>query len=303
MKKMILLMAVALGIGFTGCKNEEEITPGSSFPNMFAPDPNDTSLEGKLKSDFFDNTGVYLIFSDRLGTYTDSFGNEREETVDFSWSLNTSSGAVYAYDFLEDDEKAEAAELLEKYFLPYINVEGGVMRPFSVLPLKDVTEKGSYSDKKVSYVSSIRCLGVDVTNWLGADEATAREEVKNTIYDILKSKISIYDDEISDFIAVSEEAYDAYYVYNYYEEWLDEQNVELIYEAGFLHYYPDSWGDIEYDCFPNEKNDIMKFLEAVVFDDETGFKEKWADYPLILGKYDLMKDALIKYGVNINSAN
>ena len=74
----------------------------------------------------------------------------------------------------------------------------------------------------------------------------------------------------------------------------------LVYDAGFLTYYPDFYGDHDYDSFPYESTDFRLFKDAIFNEDEAEFREKWSEYPKIIEKYEILKRAIENLGLNLN---
>ena len=113
--------------------------------------------------------------------------------------------------------------------------------------------------------------------------------------------MKIYSSEVEDFFDI---CYDLYYSYPAAEfpDWVDDQDITLVYEAGFLTYYPDTWDyDPEYDAFPTETSDLRLFKDAIFNEDEAEFREKWADYPIIILKYEILKNILTNLGIDFNA--
>ena len=287
----------------SGCSDEETLTPGPTFPNYFEVDASDNSPEAQLRRDFYDRTGIYLIFNEVLATYTDVDGIEKVEKVDFDWNLTSDFEQFYRFTYLEDYEKeARVASMVEKYLLPYINIKGGTFRPFSILITESI-EVDSYNDndwRSKNYLSCWRCFAVNGNDWLDLSDDEAKAFGRSLIRKIVDDNIPSYSPELDDFYAISGEYYDSYPA-EAFPGWMDYQDVTLIYEAGFLTYYPDSYGDPDYDNFPYESTDFRLFKDAIFDEDEAEFREKWADYPKIIEKYEILKQIIENLGLNLNA--
>lgn len=287
----------------SGCSDEETLTPGPNFPNYFEVDATDNSPEAQLRRDFYDRTGIYLIFNEVLATYTDVDGIEKVEKVDFDWNLTSDFEQFYRFTYLEDYEKeARVASMVEKYLLPYINIKGGTFRPFSILITESI-EVDSYNSnnwKSKNYLSCWRCFAVNGNDWLDLSDDEAKTFGRSLIRKIVDDNLSSYSPELDDFYAISGEYYDSYPA-EAFPGWMDYQDVTLVYEAGFLTYYPDSYGDPDYDNFPYESTDFRLFKDAIFNEDEAEFREKWADYPKIIEKYEILKQIIENLGLNLNA--
>lgn len=307
MKVLNILFLGGIAVGsalLCSCSDDDEtLTPGMSIPNFFEVPENDNSEEAQIKRSFYNNTGIYLLFNDTLATYTDSHGTERIETVDFGWSLTASTTQTVRFEYFDDDSrKKEIADKIERFFVPYLDVEGSAMRPYSILLFKNIESYNSYSYrwKAIDYLSCIRCFGVNASSWVDIDDAVAKTTGKYLLRKLVDEKINSSDPLLDEFYAISNEYYDSS-PYEAFPDWEYEQDITLVYKIGFLTYYPDSWGDIEWDSFPYDSTDFRLFKDAIFNESETDFREKWADYPLIIQKYELLKKVIESLGINLNA--
>ncbi len=284
-----------------GCGDgTESLSPSAPEPNYFEVDASDNSQEAQLRRSFRDDTGIYLIFSDLLATYTDEYGVQREERVDFNWGMTTSSSDNDpTFDVLEDSEKSNVTELIKRYFIPYINVEGGSMKPYSVLLVKNLEKRissGRYMP--ADYVSCWRCFGINATDWIGADDDEAKSLGYSLLQSLIQDRLNYTSSELIPFFEISEEYYELEYISKAAPEWIDNQDMEIIYNLGFLDYYPDWMDDPAYDEFQNESNDFKSFLSGL-FDPD--FEETWKDYPQIMLKYNTLKKCIEDIGIDFNA--
>lgn len=306
LNKLFFAILSLSSISLCSCSDSEEpLTPSPADPNYFAVDDADTSEEGKLRRDFYNNTGIYLLFNDTIHQGYDSYGVYQVETVDFNWESLTGNGSyTYRITYIDEIEtKKSLVDMLGKYFIPYINVDGGQFKPYSLLLSTKMELYNSYSRKwsSTATMSTWRCFAIACENWFGLDETEARIQGKDLLNTLISTKLTDTTPALADFFAVSGE--DIYYSApaDEFPDWEDEQDIELIYEAGFLKYYPDSWGDPYWDMFPTTKNDLLHFQEAVLYEDPAEFKEKWADYPKIIQKFDILREVIENLGVNLNA--
>lgn len=301
MNKIFSILSVAALLFSGGCGDgTESLSPSAPEPNYFEVDASDNSQEAQLRRSFRDDTGIYLIFSDLLATYTDEYGVQREERVDFNWGMTTSSSDNDpTFDVLEDSEKSNVTELIKRYFIPYINVEGGSMKPYSVLLVKNLEKRissGRYMP--ADYVSCWRCFGINATDWIGADDDEAKSLGYSLLQSLIQDRLNYTSSELIPFFEISEEYYELEYISKAAPEWIDNQDMEIIYNLGFLDYYPDWMDDPTYDEFQNESNDFKSFLSGL-FDPD--FEETWKDYPQIMLKYNTLKKCIEDIGIDFNA--
>ena len=294
-----LILAVISSFALCGCSDDDEkLTPSAGYPNFFLPADTDNSQEAVLRRDFYKNTGIYLVFNDTLATYTDDYGIEKTETLDVGWSITSYLPTYPEWDYIETFAEREAAiKSLDKYFIPYLTVEGSPLRPFCLFPVRNLLSPDKWGNlKPSSYFSGLRCLMIDVSDWLEADESEMPALARSLLKDVISAKVTETSEEVMPFLAVGGNLYDST-PYKEFADWMDFQDITLIYEAGFLRYFPDSWGDPDWDQFPNRGNDIKDYLNAVFNENESEFREKWAEYPKIIEKYEIMKQCIEAFGI------
>lgn len=302
--KLILSVAAIASVTFSACSDgDEHLTPSPAMSNYFQPAADDNSREARIRRDFHDATGIYLLFNDTLAIYTDEFGMEKIETVDFNWVLNDHNSIEFSFDYITDDaEKEIAADYLKKYFYPYINVEGGTMKPYSFMLMKNLLKENNRGRiVPASYINNNRCFGVNASTWLEADDNEAKAFGRQLLRELIGTKVRYTDEALADFISIGETCYDEYYIYRVFPDWEFEQDIELIYEAGFLKYSADSWGDPTYDSFMSEPEDLASYLDALILENEADFYDKWSDYPKIIQKYEILKRVIEQLGINLNA--
>ena len=206
---------------------------------------------------------------------------------------------ILLFDVLEDSEKSNVTELIKRYFIPYINVEGGSMKPYSVLLVKNLEKRissGRYMP--ADYVSCWRCFGINATDWIGADDDEAKSLGYSLLQSLIQDRLNYTSSELIPFFEISEEYYELEYISKAAPEWIDNQDMEIIYNLGFLDYYPDWMDDPAYDEFQNESNDFKSFLSGL-FDPD--FEETWKDYPQIMLKYNTLKKCIEDIGIDFNA--
>ncbi|MCM1331324.1 MAG: hypothetical protein NC248_01805 [Bacteroides sp.] len=300
-------MALLLLFGittFSSCSDEEKLTPGENFNVGFIIDPADKSPEATIRRNFYENTGIFLLFNDTVRVYTDEYGVNRIETIDFGWNITVDGETEYSYDLLTTiEEKQKMTEIINRYFIPYINVENGQFKPFSVLLCSNLIMPDRYGDPApASFINSWRCFGINIDTWAETeDDVDAKSAGLSLLQSLVETKLNEYSPELSEFFAVCDTEYEAGYISKVYPEWMDEQDIEIVYESGFLKYYPDYYDEPDYDEFPSERSDLKSFMDALFSGDETGFREKWNEYPKIIQKYELLKTAIENLGVNFNA--
>ncbi|MDE6810530.1 MAG: hypothetical protein K2J42_10660 [Muribaculaceae bacterium] len=299
MKKISYILASILLAGsasfVTSCASEDPITEKSdaTFDNPFGVPDDATGPEADIRRAFYKETNVFLVFHDLLRTYTDRFGNPQTETVDIAYELNGSKGYDYEYDEINDPEAQQvAADIIKKYYLPHI---GGQLRPFSILAVDQITQVNSYGTrKKLNAINNFRTLALSMSCFDGVeDEAEIQSIVTDVLKEFIKSKVSYSDHAFEAFMAIN----NAHYyedIINFIPDWDVNQDITKVYALGLLNYYED--GEHEYDYFRSASSDFESYLNLLFNYSEDEIRELYGDYPVIMKKYEMMRNAIEAIG-------
>ncbi|MDE6073702.1 MAG: hypothetical protein K2F80_03800, partial [Muribaculaceae bacterium] len=213
------------------------------------------------------------------------------EMIDLQWGF-TSQSSPYNYDILEPEQQANAVAALEKYIIPHIYGEGSSL--FSVYPVADYYN--SYGRTQYIY-NNVRCTLINMKQLLGAeneaDMISGSKAILKKIAEAMLDNLS-YDD-LETFYDFSEE-YHSEYIVDFIPEWVDNQDVTYMYEYGFISYDEDWYGEVEYDSFPYYSSDFTDFMNLTIDHSEEYIRETYGDYPLIIAKYEIMRNLLTKAG-------
>lgn len=300
----LIAIATIMSASLAACSDDaEELTPSEvTYHNLFAPDPADKSKSAELRRRFYDDTGIYILFSEKLGKYTNSAGIEKEEYVDFNFNLTTSNGLNYKIEELPEEDIEKNLRMIEKYFVPYINIDGGKLRPYSMLLALNLQTISYGKIKNPAYLSTERCFAINMNSWQDVDEDESKTMGKALLRSLIDDKVTQDSPELDPFFAVCAECYDAYYISEIEPDWVYDQDPEIVYNLGFTTYYEDFWGDgVEYDEFPNKKSDLKLFKNEIFDKTEEQFLADWGNYPKIVEKYHILKECIEKMGVDFNA--
>ena len=298
MRHITTLYSVAAAFLFAfisvACGEDEEVlTPNETFVDKFDIPASASGPEADLKREFYARNGSYLIFNDTLSAVRDASGNLKVETVDFEWSLTSSGDDTDEWEFFETiEEQRAAAEIVKKHILPYI--KDGAMRPYSVLPFKSIVTS---SGKIVYYKDNWRCFGVNLAEIMpAADDAERKALVLDMFKRIYKGKYSSSSEEADPFHEVCAE-YSDEYICDYFPEWEDERDMEIIYSLGYISYKTNKKPYNE--KFLTKSNDYTDFVN-LVFDNTTEeVYAKYGRYEKIILKYEMIKALVEKVGIKI----
>lgn len=283
------------------CSDDEEILePSAAYvDNKFMVPDDVTGPEADLRREFYSSTGVYLMFDDLLSREykgVDEFGQDvwQEERIDFNYDLTSYSTDPPRFEFIDSqEEKESAASLVKTQILS--RIEGGKLAPFSVLLVKNMqtyqTKKYPYGYADAYTTSCWRCLAIAVDELAVAEGAERDAIIVKILKDIVSAKLFVGSAETKDFYVLSME-YSGMYLDEVFDDWDDNSDITRVYEIGFLSYTQGWWSDY----LPYTDEDFDAYLDAVLEMSEEEFMEKYGDYPLIVTKYNVVKDGLTLLG-------
>lgn len=294
-----LLMAA---IQFTACSEEEALTPSGSNDDFFSVPADATDPESVLRRNFYEETGIHLLFSELLRSTVvgvDDDGNDivRNETIDFRWSLTSyNDGLEYEGGYITDyDEQKKVVDLFNSEILPHI--KGSSLSPYSVLLFSSLEgRESSWKPMADLYTLSCwRCLGINTGGWIEATSQDERDVYTASICkDIVSMRFSAYSDVAKPWMDISEELERAYIVDVIGDDW--DRDITKIYELGYME-YDDDWNDRLYrDRLPYSDDDFEAYFDAIFDRDETDFEAEFGQYPKIMEKYRLMKSLIESTG-------
>lgn len=307
----LLLLGTLLWGGLASCSSEEDTTPSFQDVNGFAPSDDDTSVEATLKRGFFDKTGVYLLFNDTLSVtqkgvdyYGQPIYDVQTVNVDFSSFNGNVDVYRYTYDYIKDDvEKQKAADLLNEQVLSCL----GTMQPYSVLLVNGISqwEKNKYGEWVLTEVDSYyntnphptyrlgtRCYVFSVENGQAFSDPTFFISV---LQEIVKDRISSKGKSFLDDFKALVNNYD-----DLTAQWDDKQdlgfelgkNDDLARSLGFLR----DWNRY---YFPSSKTDLNDYISAVFSYSVAEFEEAFANYPICIARFKLMREKIQGMGVKL----
>lgn len=291
MSGLLLLGATSM---LTSCGQEDPI-PGSNdyeFDNPFAVPTGATGEEAEIRRQFFNETGVYIVFHDLLRTYTDRFGNQQTETVAINYEINGSKGTSYDYDEMNDAaSQKRAAEVIKKHILPRIS--GGKLRPFSILAVNSIYE-GSDRDE-VTSVNNYRTLALAMSMFESlTDENEIKAAASSILKEFIKTKADYSSPEFADFKAISDDLY-LEDIVDVTDDWDADRDITVVYKLGFLTYQKSS--RYSWDYLVSAKNDFRDYIDMIFEYSDAEIRAMYGQYPVIIRKYETFKNILEELGL------
>lgn len=298
MKKTLYYYLICLSFTLAcSCSQEDSLKPSGVKEDYFTIPADATDPISILRREFHDRNGIHLLFNDTLrheqrGTFTDGTPFWFTETIDLAYNITNTSTNCF-FDYLHDQTEMETGiHFVESYILPHL---GQGLRPYSIfLPAQIYADDGYGNIEESDFVNNIRCLAISIGSIISQPEENQKTIAQDMFYTLINDRIkSMNDQGLEAFYAHC----DAYYRMAWEDCILPESmNLENLtqedyYMLGFLE-EPDNY----WMSFPYKDNDLEDFLEAIIYTEESVFKEMYAGYPVLIAKYDTLKQIVINLG-------
>lgn len=276
----------------TSCEKEDSLVPNETTKNYFIISPDATDAISVLRREFHERNEVHLLFNDtlcheQLGTNPDGIPIWHTEMLDLSYSL-TSGGDELYFDYLTNQsEMKESIHFIETYMIPRL---ASPLRPYSILLVNQLSENYYGTIRPIDYYLGYRCLAIAVGNIAEMNEQEKRNFFSPIFGEIIQKKISIVPATVMEkFYTFSKEFYGkTYAAAGVPEDENYEFDYDKVYSRGFLEAY--------YNLFISADYDLNDYIEALFNTSEEDFKNTYADYPIIIEKYDVLKQIISDLG-------
>lgn len=302
MKNISIIFYMGLFLlSFSSCSKEDSLEPTGAEKNYFAPDENATDEESVLRRDFYQKNNCYLLFNDtlrheELGANTDGVMQYFTETLDIAYVMSSSTQYAYQYDYITSiDDKRNAVSFVENYLLNHLSVK---LKPFSWLLVNHITgysvSEGvyTYQNEPLSVVGE-RATAVALEDISDMEEEDKIDLANSILTSLISNKITTQPASVLN--SFTKYCSSLYGGYSPTSPSTEEENMTLMNEAGFVtaHYW-----DIYliYGTYPSQAEDLSSFAKLVMTQSESEVNETYADYPIILEKYRVMKAIITNLG-------
>ena len=164
MNKIYYFLFLSLLLG--ACTKEDALEPTGANDDYFTVPATATDPESVMRREFYEETGVHLLFNDTLrheqrGTFED--GNPRwyTETVDLGYSMTSFDDAPALTYLQTKQEKEKAVEFVSKYILPHL---GQAVRPYSFLMVNTIygRDPDTYRKGILKYYIGMRTMALSM---------------------------------------------------------------------------------------------------------------------------------------------
>ena len=296
MKRLFYIALAFLPLALGSCK-EDEVTPDlKEVTTPFLPAVSDNSEEAQLRREFYAAHSSFLLFNDTLQHYEtgkDINGEQHyfTETLDLTYDIgmSTYSNNKYSYTLLTDTErKREAVQYVEDYLLTHIT---GKLMPYSWLLVDKISREFLGAVSSPYAVTGQRAVVVAcnlLPRLTDAQKVQYTRQVMNTIIAKLASDNA---EAFAEFFAVSASYYDG----SFTDPKTTAANTAILNEAGFI-CRGQSFGSDVNGLYPSQELDLNAYARQVAATTPEAFEKKYADYPLVLKKFEIMRRILLDLG-------
>ena len=211
------------------------------------------------------------------------------ETLDILYSVGSDNTYEnnHVYEYLSSyEEKEMAVNFLRAYLLPHF---GKQLRPFSWL-LVNTIKYPLYEDvyEYPAVLSGERCIAVSVGKLAEMAEEEKLAFAQSLQVDVLSGALASKR-EMDDFYAFGEPLYDQF---DFSYMWTPD----YAYICGFLNRKINASTGMAMSAHPDKTADVNDFLLLVFNNTEEEVLSQFSGYPIVLKKYEIIKDLVVKLG-------
>lgn len=294
MKRTYYFISLCILTLIFSCSKEDALTPTDTQYDYFTVSPDATDAESVLRRKFYEDHNIHLLFNDTLrhelqGTYADGTPYYFTELLDLPYNITSTLNDVQFTYIKNYEQKESSVKFVEKYILTHL---GTSLRPYSIFLVDELNEEDYGYWDPIDFYIGRRCLALATCDIPETDEDEISEYALNILYNFIESQISYRDAEFTEFLSFGSEYYGEDFIdhNDVFKNGYEKPQHDDLYALGFI-----SWnGRNKY--FPYENNDLSAYLRALFYDDEEEFKAQYADYPVIIQKYNILKEVVKQKG-------
>ncbi len=297
MKKFYYIFSIVVSMMAVSC-SEDGVTPHlKDTTQAFLPAADDNSEEAQMRRDFYQTYGSFLLFNDtlqheELGKDVNGDMHYFTEVLDLNYQvgMSTESNEKFRFTLLTDmEQKRSAVQYIKDYLLTHLT---GKLKPYSWL-LVDKIQRDFSGTVSSPYAATGQRAVVVACNLLpqmtDAQKVQYTAQVMNTIIAKLANDNATAFEE---FLQVSK----AYYDGEFTAPATNAENTALLNQVGFICRGTDDFKQEANGRYPNQEQDIKAYARLVVASTTEATTTKYADYPLVLEKCDIMRKTLKSLG-------
>ena len=295
MKQFFTILSVSICL--LSCSEDAVEANFKDVTNTFIPAATDYSEEAEIRRTFYAEHGSYILFNDTLQHIAlgrDANGNMQyfTELLDITYEVgaSTTSNNKYSFTLIPTiEKKKQAVEYLESYILPHIS---GKLSPFSWFIADKITREyiGKLSTPYAVTGQRAIIVATSILPQLSdAQKVQYTRQIMNTIIGKLASDNA---DAFGEFAAISS----AYYNGTFTEPSTNAENSVYLAKAGFICRGLDELKTEQNGRYPSLDLDIQAYARLIAVNTKEDVMAKYADYPLVLKKYEIAYRILTSLG-------
>ena len=297
MRKFYHTLLICVSVMVISC-SEDGVTPQlKDTTQAFLPAADDNSEEAQMRREFYQGYGSFLLFNDTLqhealGKDVNGDMHYFTEVLDLNYQVGMSTESNEKFNFIvmtDLDQKRIAVQYIKDYLLVHLT---GKLKPYSWL-LVDKIQRDFLGSISYPYAATGQRSVAVACNLLprltDAQKAQYTTQVMNTI---IAKLVTDNASAFEDFLHVSI----AYYDGEFTAPSTNAENTALLNQVGFISRGTDEFKQESNGLYPNQEQDIKAYARLVVANSAETLQSKYADYPLVLEKIDLMRETLKSLG-------
>lgn len=297
MKKILYLIAVVAMTSFLlSCGSEEFMDVDIHDPNVFfEPKPDAQDEESQIRRNFKNQYGAYLLFNDTLQKEFLGFDINGDsvfkiECVSLDYTIGQTAYASdnYTYLYLKTlDEKKEAVAFLEQNILNHITDQ---LMPYSWMLCQQI----NYDDGKQHPYAAAgqRCVVVATGLLSRLKTETQRSQYVSRILLSILGTLTTNKTEVAfqDFIEISK---------GYYGLTISGSSDSVLRDYARQYGFLEKITSLLNTRTPTVEEDLGMFCTYLLTYDDTYVETTFKDYPLVLKKWAVFKEAIFKLGFRL----
>lgn len=289
------LCLAALSLTAMSCGNDDkdELVIGFKDPSAaFRPEADDTTRTAQLRRDFYNETGIYLLFTDTL--QHEFVGNDINgdpqyftEKIDITYNVGQTHSATDKYDYVYLTSYADQVtitEFVRNYLLNHIT---GQLRPYSMFFCRLITGVNNRGDVvRPVALSNQRCVAV-ASSYITLRQRTEQQKKDYALQIINAVVAQLAQNNVNEFSPFFNYS-SRYYGVSYSQLGIEGTKEELK-TYGFV-------GTPGFSNCPSQESDLNVYSSMAVRYSVEEIEQEYADYPIVINKFKAIRQILIDLG-------
>lgn len=312
MKHYLYSFMMIAALALVSCGSEDAVIASDETDQWLHP-YGATAADQALQIKFYNQNGIYLLFNDTLrkqqvSTNPDGTPFYDMETVDLTYymtGLSTSDNQIFSYDYLTTDiDKQKATAFVQDKVLPRLS---GDLLPFSLLVVNKIN---LWSRQYASYPLTLstpvvhagyRCTAISVEGVADMDDTQQTTYCNQILQAVVNSKLSaLPDDTFDEFYSYCAQYYSTYAMYEAAEAFFAVNPTPMdigLLDNGVSYYSWTTEGSLIMYNIAAKNYDLQDYTTAVFTYSDAAFSEKYGQYPIVMAKFQLLKQIYESVGV------